>query len=52
MDITRVFVFKEITQNNQNMFLHFRIAQDDEEGYIVPHILLNEEDHLALMWPE
>ncbi len=45
MQESRVFVFREIYQNNQVMFEHFREGQEDEE-WIVPFETLDVEQHL------
>lgn len=46
MQESRTFVFREIVQNGQVMFEHFRMPEDDED-YIQPFELLDPGEHLA-----
>ena len=40
-----IFVFKEIVYQGQLMYQHFREAEENEEGHIVPDELLDEAAH-------
>jgi hypothetical protein len=45
MHYSNVCVFKEITTHTNSWYLWFRLATDNEEGYITPEALLSEDEH-------
>lgn len=47
MEHSRAYVFKEIQIFDQILFQWFRLANQDEDGYIIPAELLEPPEHWA-----
>ncbi len=49
MEYANTFVFQELNIANQILFLWYKLADEQDERYIVPHKLLTAEQHLAAL---
>ena len=44
-----IFVFKEILLADKVLYQHYRVATEDEEGYLAEDMLLDELSHYELL---
>lgn len=49
MEHAKVFVFKEININNACLYLWYKLADEQDDNYIIPDKLLSYEEHLAAL---